>query len=531
MNRPTRQDAGLVHALLYRRVSGAEHQKVGLSMGAQESATRRYVAGKDGWLIAGEFSDVMSGRKPGRPGYQAMLEVARQLHREHKRVAIVVIRLDRFGRNKVEYFRATEELAAQGAEVHSISNGGVLDETHASILAVFAAKEAADIGARVAETRAHIVSNGFHYGRCPFGYRLREATPAERSAGSVRSVIEPDPVTRGIVLEAYQRFAGGESGASVASWLAGLPADLRGGRDWPANCVTGPRGLLRSPTYVSRPPEGAEDVLERPRCSWEALVPDDVWQAVQDRLDASGGTFQRAPARTYLLSGFARCEVCGLRLVGMSMARTDQLDASGQPKRRFQYRCSGWARGAWAPVRQCRKSVPMAHADTAVIDAVASVLDTLADPDHWPEFEARWQALNKPADTDTARIADLEREVGKLNKTLASAAALLADGTLDAMGYNALRDDYTAKIKAAQGELARLASVRVPTRRVESAQSVYEMAGGWSNEWRSTRDISARRGVLDVLVESVSVRATGYRQYEASIVWTERGQRLVDAIA
>src|SRR5579859_6093816 len=85
MSRPTREpsaDGGLVHALLYRRVSGAEHQKAGLSMGAQEVATRRYVAGKDGWAISGEYSDVMSGRKPQRPGYQAMLEHARQLHRD-----------------------------------------------------------------------------------------------------------------------------------------------------------------------------------------------------------------------------------------------------------------------------------------------------------------------------------------------------------------------------------------------------------------------------------------------------------------
>jgi DNA invertase Pin-like site-specific DNA recombinase len=74
------------------------------------------------------------------------------LNREHNRVAIVVIRLDRFGRNKAEYFRIAQELAEQGAEVHSIKDGGVLDETHASILAIFAAKEAKQIGERVAET-------------------------------------------------------------------------------------------------------------------------------------------------------------------------------------------------------------------------------------------------------------------------------------------------------------------------------------------------------------------------------------------
>jgi hypothetical protein len=59
--------------LLSTRVSGAEHQREGFSMAAQEAATRRYVANKEGWLIAGEYLEIMSGRKPQRPGYQALL--------------------------------------------------------------------------------------------------------------------------------------------------------------------------------------------------------------------------------------------------------------------------------------------------------------------------------------------------------------------------------------------------------------------------------------------------------------------------
>jgi hypothetical protein len=45
---------GRVHALLYTRVSGAEHQKEGLSLPHQQKTTRAYVAARPGWVIAGE---------------------------------------------------------------------------------------------------------------------------------------------------------------------------------------------------------------------------------------------------------------------------------------------------------------------------------------------------------------------------------------------------------------------------------------------------------------------------------------------
>ena len=75
-------DSGIVYALLYGRVSGAEHLKEGLSLAAQESANRGYVAHKQGWVIDGEYQDIMSGHRADRPQYQAMLEHARRLSRE-----------------------------------------------------------------------------------------------------------------------------------------------------------------------------------------------------------------------------------------------------------------------------------------------------------------------------------------------------------------------------------------------------------------------------------------------------------------
>jgi DNA invertase Pin-like site-specific DNA recombinase len=516
--RPGSDRVGLVHALLYTRVSGAEHQKEGLSLEAQTQTTRTYAASKQGWVIAGEYQDVMSGKRADRPQYQAMLEHARRLDRGHERTAIVVIRLSRLGRNKAEYFRTAEELAKQGAEVHSIKDGGVLDETHASILAVFAAKEAQQIGEWVGETRSHLVMNGWHYGRTPFGYRKRPASSEERAAGSPHSVLEIDPAARGVALEAFERVVAGESVRSVALWLAALPERLRGGRAWPANSVS---VILRSPTYVARPTEGVDDVLARPVARWEPLVSDELWQTVQEHL-ADHVLRPHQSSGQYLLTGFLRCDLCGHRMVGTTRRRNDR---GGE--RRYDYRCTGWQRGANAPSMDCRRSTPLGPADRAVLDQVADMLGVLADPERWPALTRAWEARNAPTTDSTRQIAELEREIQTAQHRLADAAGLLVDGTLDRLGYEVLRDRDTKRITAAKDERDRLqANGQWPSaRRLPSAAQVFELVGGWANALH-TAAVPQQRDLLDKLIDHVVVTRSAHRRYDATITWTPLGQML-----
>src|SRR5437879_934498 len=114
MSRPRSHGRGasgasaITSALCYRRISGAEHQREGLSLDQQESLTRKYVASQQGWVIADEYCDVMSGAKVERPHYQEMLGTARRLAAGGHRVAVVVVRQDRLGRNLLEQIRARE---------------------------------------------------------------------------------------------------------------------------------------------------------------------------------------------------------------------------------------------------------------------------------------------------------------------------------------------------------------------------------------------------------------------------------------
>ena len=92
---------GLVHALLYIRVSGAEHQQEGLSLDYHEKAMRAYVARQPGWIIAGEYRDIESGAHDNRASYQALLTEPRRLNkRQYRRRNLA----ERFV-NRIKHFR------------------------------------------------------------------------------------------------------------------------------------------------------------------------------------------------------------------------------------------------------------------------------------------------------------------------------------------------------------------------------------------------------------------------------------------
>lgn len=511
---------GVVHALLYTRVSGAEHQKEGLSLEAQTRATRGYAAIQTGWVIGGEYRDILSGARDDRPQYQAMLAEARRLHGVGNRAVVVVTRLDRLGRHLLEQVRAREELQRMGCDTHAIREGGLLPDLTANILLSVAQDERQRIGVRVAEVRADLVANGWFYtaGRAPFGYRTRPATAEERAAGSPRSVIEPDPSTRGVAVEVYQRVANGQSVNSVARWLAGLPEGLRGGRLWPAAVVT---GMLRSPTYAARAVDGVDDVLSRPRTRWEPLVSDELWAAVQATFEGHARRPHQASGR-FLLTGFLRCPVCGERMRGTAKERKERPGVI-----RSEYRCSAVWRGANARVPGCQFAVPMAAADQLVLDQVAALLDVFADPERVPALRRAWAALEQPPADTTRQLAELQREIATAQRRLADAATLLVDGTLDRLGYEALRDRETARVKSAEMELARLQSTsNGPTeRQLPPLSRVLALASGWARIWREV-DIVHQRDILDQLMVRIVVHRTGYRQYGADVTWTPLGAAL-----
>src|SRR5215211_2000388 len=102
--RPPTTSHAIITALVYTRVSSEDQRREGVSLAAQQTECRTYIAGQH-WTLGGEYQDVLSGTRDDRPGYLALLDNVRQRRQAGEAVAVVVFRLDRFGRRLLERVR------------------------------------------------------------------------------------------------------------------------------------------------------------------------------------------------------------------------------------------------------------------------------------------------------------------------------------------------------------------------------------------------------------------------------------------
>jgi DNA invertase Pin-like site-specific DNA recombinase len=506
---PTRTSrTRITTALIYTRVSTEEQAREGVSLDVQLSECRRYAAQQDGWVIGKEYKDVLSGKRDDRMEYQALLTEARRLCTGGQRVAVVVMRLDRFGRRVLERVRCRDELKGLGVPTHSVREGGEVPDLLANMLASFAEEEVRVLGERVSAARRHVAALGwFPVGEAPWGYRWRDARGEERAAGAPKRVLEPDPDAAPFVREAFERVAGGASMRSVSRWVATLPSPARSNKPMGFHGVV---SALHSPVYIARHPHrDGRDPVSEPIGRWPMLVDEQTWCEARRRVSGHAAMPRQASGR-YLLTGLVRCPGCGAR-----------MDVAVQRMRTPRYRCSDH-------VKNCRTQVVAAPVDGFVVDQVCGALEAFASPDPVlrEALERAWQHLQEPVATETASRRDaLERARARARNRIARATEMLVDGELDRASYDELCDRARADIQATDEELAVLGDQpTVP--QLPALAMVLREAGAWKDILLTTEAV-ARRDVLGHLVERVVPRRTGIRgQYSTEIAWTVLGDAL-----
>lgn len=531
---------GLVHALLYTRVSTVDQARDGLSLGEQVNATRAYVAGKDGWLIAGEYQDVQSGTKPTRTNYQRMKHELQTLKIQRRRAAVVVKFQDRLGRDMPEASKAYAELAKLGVEVHVTFSGGVPGELDYYFRALIAQEESRAIGRRVRENFSHLQRLGWHKPGPPaWGYRLRPATIEERADGSARNVLDVDEAVAPYVSSAWARLAAGESMRAVAMWVQGLPREVLGVRK--AGTSTGPptprnlgynavRKLLRAPVYVAR--HGAYDdddpdaVLLRPLGRWPRLVDDDTWRRVTSRR-ALGRKMPRQASGEYPLTGLLRCSRCGSRMSG----RLKGTQGGARAPRR-EYIChAGLTLGAGNAGRRCLMTVRADVIERPVLDALDVMLAAASEA---AALRTELGALQREVDRQERaeegepvgrRVAALEAARTKELDRMHAVTTMRADGEIDAEAYANSTRAYRDELERIAAELTRLrgrgaAPEPLPLRALLSSCPV------WGRALRGDDD-GATRETLAVLLEAVAPVRVARGAYEPNYVWTPIGRAVL----
>ena len=377
---------------IYCRIS-KDRSEEALGVDRQEKDCRE-LAKRLGVEVVSTFTDndvsAYSGKT--RPQYVAMVEAieARQI------TTLIVWNQDRLNRSPRELEDLVDLVERTGCEIHAVTMGEIDLMTPegrlvARITGAAARKESESMSRRIKRKLVELRESGKPTGRLAYCYE----------AGGVLN-----PERHKIVLEVAERILAGESCGLIADDLTRREVPTRSGGKWTHTSV---RRMMRSPSLVSLIMHEGELVGVG---NWPPALDRATW----DRCGAAMVQTPRTPNSNYLLSGLAKCGLCGQGLTGA-----------------IQYQ-----RGERIGVYGCRKQhggcghihIRRVHLEAEVLQRITAML---SDP-----------AMTQAGDDG----GDLADQIAAADARLVEYAALLDDGELEIVEWRELRGRAAERIKA-----------------------------------------------------------------------------------
>jgi site-specific DNA recombinase len=467
---------------VYLRVSRADEEDKQQLEAERSTSTQRRIAAewaaRAGVQIAGEYPDpdMSASRfavKKHRPEFERMVadveagkldllwfwEISRQQRR-----------LDVFARLR-DVCREHGAAWIIRDRLYDPRNSG--DMLQLGIQSMIAEDETEKLSIRLIDGKKSAALAGKRAGKIAYGYRAHY-DPATGKP----DYDEIDPVTAPIVREIYDRLYRGESLYAIHRDLnaRGIPTP-RGGHLWDSSAV---RSIATNAAYIRLRVHQGEGIPRTDRVrhaidgvlgNWPALVDENVWWAVHEKL-SNPGRKKTQPHRPggRLLSAVARCGACGEPL---SVSHT-----RGVPR---NYVCR---------VRTCCA----ASLDDFEMYVTRIMIAWLTDQG----TKAALAAAAAQADSEVAKVARAD---------LARAEARLADLHADAL-LGDLPDDYAPAVKGQRAVIAkakeRLAAAQLPPILQGAVLGPEAEAGWWVMSVPQRRQLIA--AVADIRLHPVGKR-------------------------
>jgi len=342
-------------AVGYIRVSSpGQASERHVSLDVQASAFQDYCRFHNLDPIA-TFTDVASGRKDDRAEYRRMLAYVAQGGISH----VVVLFLDRFGRNPREILRRYWELEERGITVQSI-NEDLQEELLLLIRAGIAGQESKRTSERVRGALRKAAEQGKLVSKIPFGF----VKVSDRDGARIEQVPEEASVIRLAFEMSTVRNLGYKA---IADQLNELGHRTKAGRYFSAQAI---KGILQNPALIGRMifrgDDGHGEAIVRDSV-YPAILTMEEWEKLQQRLTIRREERHRGRTNSsqFLLSGILRCGYCGGPMAG---------NATGQ--RRYEYYVCVQNKKAAA---RCGERNPHRKADLE--SAILEHLGQYVDPD------------------------------------------------------------------------------------------------------------------------------------------------------
>jgi site-specific DNA recombinase len=390
-----RKDSQMTSAAIYARVSSKQQAK-DQTIGSQVAALHAHAAQSrlevpEQWVFRDEGH---SGATLVRPALEALRDLAAQGCLD----VVLCYSPDRLARKFAYQALLIEEFARCGTRVEFV-NGPRGDSPEDQLLVqfqgMFAEYEKAQLAERYRRGKSYRAKTGSVnvLSGAPFGYRYLRKTP---ESAARYEIIEHEAA---LVAEMFRRYADdGATIADLARWLTSQGIPTRTGKHrWDRSVVW---GMLRNPAYAGRAVFGKTQVIhaqpglnriarlqgrttprpvktvDRPREEWTeiavpAIVDEDTFTRVQQRLADNKRFATRGSKAPSLLQGLAACAACGY-----GYYRGHTTTTAGN--KIYYYRCLGSDNYRYEGGRVCgNKPVRADYLDTVVWDHITGLL---ADP-------------------------------------------------------------------------------------------------------------------------------------------------------
>jgi site-specific DNA recombinase len=457
---PRRKEQAMTSAAIYARVSSARQAK-DETIGSQLAALRER-AGKsrldvpEDWVFADEGH---SGATLVRPGLKALRDLAAQGCLD----VVLVYSPDRLARKFAYQALLIEVLARCGVRVEFVKGprgDSPEDQLLVQFQGMFAEYEKAQLAERYRRGKAWRAKAGSVnvLSGAPFGYRYVRKTP---ESAARYEVIPHEAV---LVSEMFRRYAGdGAAIADLRRWLTGRGVRTRTGKErWDRSVIWGmlrnpayagtavfgktqavhePAGLNRTARFAGRTVPRQVRTQDRPREEWTAipvpaLVDQDTFDRVRQRLEDNKRFAARNTKVPSLLQGLAACASCGY-----GYYRTSTTTSSG--KKIYYYRCLGSDDYRYQGGRICgNKPVRSDYADAVVWGYVTGLL---ADPALIrTEIDRRLERA-RTSDPVTRKRGQLEQALAKTSAAIAAMVTAFSEQLITIEELRARMPDLRAR--------------------------------------------------------------------------------------
>ena len=402
-------DTNAVRAVSYCRIS---HDLAGLEAGVdrQRVDTDRLALDRGWTLVERIIDNERSASRYAKKAREGWAQIMGMIDRREVD-ALVAYDLDRLTRQPKELERLIDA-AENGLRV--VTASGMLDlatdggRLVARMLCNVAAHEADRVRSRQTTKLRHDAENGKpHWVRRPFGYTMKDPLDPLSATGNV---VEAERVW---VRRMYEWCVEGDNPTRIARRLNDAGVLQATGVPWSG---TGVRTLILSPRNIAMRSHNGKVVGP---AQWAPLVSVELYEAACLALAARSGAGLNTGKRS-LFSGFLKCAKCGGKL----------------------RRNNAKAKAAWICYKDTNRGTGCATIAIKAAPVDAFVLELVL-----LRIGATQQATVTANPSGVARVDELQHDLAEL-------AAMLAAGTLSMKDYKTAHTGLSARLSAAENELA-----------------------------------------------------------------------------